>query len=83
MKFSEKYLNAKPGDITDKDTLLVSDHEEPCDTLLPQHQNLLQKIRLEFPAFIILFIKAPRKAHRVVSKDSTTFWLIYFCFIVD
>lgn len=30
MKFSEKYPNTKPGDVTDKDTLLVSDHEEPC-----------------------------------------------------
>lgn len=30
MKFSEKYPNAKPGDIIDADCLLVSDHEGIC-----------------------------------------------------
>ena len=30
MKFSEKYPNTKPGDVIDKDTLLVGKEEKPC-----------------------------------------------------
>ena len=30
MKFALKYPNVKAGEVTDKDTLLVSSHEEPC-----------------------------------------------------
>lgn len=30
MKFALKYPNTKPGDVTDRDTLLVSSHEESC-----------------------------------------------------